>query len=117
MSDSKSGFGVFFHYFAWTMSGLASVFLIFFLVGEGIPDILKGKSKELLPYLPFLIMAIGGCVLSFFKRKPGALLMIAGALAIDLILFLQGGKSNVRMMLVYAIPYAFPGLLLLLYKK
>lgn len=117
MSESKASFSIFFHWFAWTMSGLASIFLIFFLIGEGIPDILKGKSKELIPYLPFLIMAISGCILSFFKRKQGALLMIAGALAIDLILFLQGGKFNVRLMLVYGLPYIFPGLLLLLYKR
>jgi hypothetical protein len=117
MSDSRPNMSVFFHWFAWTMSVTASVFFLIFLVGEGFSDIVRGKAKELIPYLPFLLLSISGCALSFFKRKAGAILMIVGGVAIDVILYFQGGQANFRVMVLYGLPYIFPGILLLLFRK
>ena len=58
MSESKESLSVFLHWFSWTISLVASIFFISHLVTEGIPDLLKGKAKDMIPYLPFLIVAI-----------------------------------------------------------
>jgi hypothetical protein len=116
MSESKESLSVFLHWFAWAISIVASLFFIFFLVTEGIPDVVKGKDPKLVPYLPFLVAAIIGCFLSLFKRKPGAITMIIAGLAIDVVLYLQGGRASFGIMVVYGLPYIFPGILLLVKK-
>lgn len=117
MSESKENLSVFLHWFAWAISLIASLLFIIFLAGEGIPDLLKGKARELIPYLPFLLVAIAGSILSLFKRKPGAIMMIAGGVIIDIIIYLHGGSAMFGIMVVYGVPYIFPGLLLLLVRK
>lgn len=117
MSESKENLSVFLHWFAWTISLVASMFFISYLVTEGVPDLLKGKAKDLLPYLPFLVLAILGTIISLFKRKPGAVMMIIGGLAIDVILYFHGGRARFGEMVVYAVPYIFPGLVLILVRK
>ena len=42
MSESKENLSVFLHWFAWTISLVASMFFISYLVTEGVPDLLKG---------------------------------------------------------------------------
>jgi len=117
MSDSKTGFSVFFLWFAWAISVIASLLFLIDLISEGIPDVMKGKSVFSITYLPFLIIAMAGCFLSFFKQKPGAIMMIVGGVAIDVVWYLHGGQANFGMMVVFGLPYIFPGILLLLVKK
>lgn len=117
MSESNSGFSVFFLWFAWAISVIASALFVVYLVGEGIPDLMHGKAKELIPFLPFLILAIVGCLVSFFRQKAGAIMMIVGGVAIEVVLYIQNGQANFGMMMVYGLPYILPGILFLLVKK
>jgi len=117
MSESKGSLSLFIIWFSMAISVIASVLFLIFLVGEGIPDMLRGKAKELVAFLPFLLLAMAGCGLSFFKPKPGAIMMIVGAVAIDVVLYLQAGRAQFGIMVVYGLPYIFPGLALLFYKK
>ena len=117
MSESKESLSVFLHWFSWAISLLASVFFLIYLVTEDIPNLVKGNAKEIIPYLPFLILAILGCFLSLVKRKPGAIMMIVGGIAIVVILYIQGGSAKFGEMVVYGLPYIFPGIILLLFKK
>lgn len=117
MSESNNSFFVFFHWFAWAISVLASILFVVYLVGEGIPDISHGKAKELIPVLPFLIIAIAGCLVSFFRQKAGGIMMLIGGVAIEVVLYIQHGQANFGMMMVYGLPYILPGILFLLVKK
>jgi hypothetical protein len=117
MSESKPGFSIFFVWFSMTISVVASVLILISLFTQGIQDIVQGKDKEFAQYLPFLLLAIAGSVLSFFKRKPGATMMIIGGVAVEIVLYIQSGMANFGMMVVYGVPYIFPGIVLLLVKK
>ena len=117
MSESNNSFSVFFLWFAWAISTIASVLFTIYLVNEGIPDVMHGKAKEFVPYLPFLIIAIVGCAVSFFKQKAGGIMMLIGGVAIEVVLYIQQGSANFGMMMVYGLPYILPGILFLLVKK
>jgi hypothetical protein len=113
MEDNTRALPTFLHWFSWALAGTASLLFIIFLIGEGIPDILKGTHKDLIFLLPFLMMAITGCIISFFKQKLGAVLMVIGGVGMIVITYLQGGSAQFGMMVVYGFPYIFPGGVLL----
>jgi hypothetical protein len=117
MSEHKNGFTTFFQWFAWTISLGASVFFMMFVVGEGIPDIMAGKGKELIPFLPWLLLAVIGCLLSFFRKTSGALLMFVGGVGMVTYLYITGGSSELRTMIVYGGPYILSALLLIVIRK
>jgi hypothetical protein len=117
----KKGVGnnlpTFIHWFSWTISLLASVFFVIFLLNEGIPDIMKGKGKELIAFVPWLILAIIGCGLSFFRIRPGAIAMITGGIAMVIVIAVQSGMRDFGIMVVYGTPYILPGLFFLLVRN
>lgn len=117
MEDNTRTLPTFLHWFSWALAGVASLFFLVFLIGEGIPDIVRGAAKDLVFFLPFLVIAIAGCIISFFKQKFGAILMLIGGIGIDIILYLQGGSAQFGIMVVYGLPYIFPGGVFLFIKK
>jgi hypothetical protein len=117
MSAQKNGFATFFQWFAWTISLGASVFFIIYYVDSEVSKILAGKSKELLPFLACLLVAVIGCVLSFARKTSGALLMFTGAIGMAAYLYLHGGLSELRMMIVYCGPYILAAFLLLVTRR
>jgi hypothetical protein len=88
------------------ISILISAFLLYFFIGEAIPNILGGHATELIPFLPWLGMAVIGTVLIWFHERTGAVLMIVGAVAMAIYL------KNGRMFMVYSLPYLLSGVLL-----
>jgi hypothetical protein len=108
----------FFHWLAWLLSILASVFFFVFILGEGaIQDMLAGKAKELTTFIPWLLIAMGGCVLSLFRKAPGGLLMLAGGIAMVLNFYMRTGWLEVWMMVIYGFPYIIAGLVFLIFRK
>lgn len=94
----------------WTarITGLLVLgFFLLFFVGEGLPDILKGRGKELLRFLPFSLPAIIGFIIAWRRPTKGGRLMIAGA-AVMASYFLYFNDSRVA--LIYGIPSLMVGL-------
>lgn len=117
MSETKNGFTTLFQWFAWTISLGASVFFITYIVDEEIPKILAGKSKELLPFIACLLVAVIGCLLSFFRRTSGALMMFIGGIGMATYLYILSGSNELRMIIVYGGPYVLAAFLLLIIRK
>lgn len=108
----------FFHLLAWTLSILASVFFFVFIIGEGaIQDMLAGKAKELAAFLPWLLLAMGGCILSIFRKAPGGLLMLIGGIAMVINFYVRTGWVEVGMMIIYGLPYIIAGLVFSIIRK
>ena len=89
-------------------------FFILFIIGEGIPDIIKGNRNELIFFLPLLLLPIAGYLVTWFNEKYGVAIMIAGAVIL-LGYFL--GKGSVGAALIYSIPFFVSGGLFLLHLK
>lgn len=97
----------FFRWIARVVSILISAFLLTFIIGEGLPEILSGRSNELLPFLPLLGLAVAGTIVVWFREITGACLMILGAIAMAIYI------CDANMFLVYSLPYLLAGLLIL----
>ena len=94
----------------WTgrICGLLIVgFFLLFFVGEGIPDIVKGKGRELLIFLPFVLPALFGYFMAWQHPVKGGWFMIVGAILMAgyLLYF-----NDVRAGVIYSIPTAGVGL-------
>jgi hypothetical protein len=94
----------------WFSRITGSIVLLFFLsffIGEGLPDIIAGRGRELLVFIPFCLFSLIGFILAWFKPNNGGMLMIFGALVLTAYFFYRG---DLRMALVYALPSLIIGL-------
>lgn len=102
-------------FLAFAIGGLASLFYFFFLAGEGIGDILEGRSGAI-PILVMILFTVSGYIISWFRIRKGALIMITGAMITGGYLLIAGAKGNVLMALVFVLPFLIPGLFFLTLK-
>jgi hypothetical protein len=115
MSVMKDGLSTFMDWFAWTISLGASVLFMIHVCGGDMPE-LAGKNMLLL-FLPWLFIAVVGCLLSLFKQTIGASMMLLGGLGMGVTLYLHGGSSQARMMIIYSGPYILAAFLMLIMRK
>jgi len=84
---------------------LITAFFAAFFIGEGIPDIINGKGRELLEFIPFTLLSFAGYILAWYSPLWGGRLLIGGAL-------LLAGYFLFRQDLVMALIYGLPSLLI-----
>ena len=99
---------------AQTVGVVVCLFFLLFIIGEGVPDILKGNGKGLIGFLPFILVPVAGFILTWFKELPGAILLTAGGVALMVYFFIQGDSA---MAIVYGLPFIITGVLFLLHLK
>lgn len=99
---------------AQTVGVVACLFFLLFIIGEGIPDVVKGNGDGLLVFLPFILVPIAGFVLTWFKEWPGVILLTAGGVALMVYFFIKGDTA---MAMVYSLPFIVTGLLFMLHLK
>ncbi len=95
----------------WTarITGLIAVlFFLRFMIGEGMYDIRLGRARELMPFLPLLILSIAGYFIALIRERLGGRLMITGGFLMMAYLFWHQDYAVGAM---YGIPFIFPGLL------
>lgn len=92
------------------------MFFLFFLIGEGIPDIVKGDGEELIPFIPFLLVPVLGYIVAWFRETTGVAMMVTGAIALFIYLFI---KNDIKAALIYSLPFLISAALFYLhmYKK
>ena len=94
----------------WTgrISGLLVIaFFAAFFIGEGLPDIIQGKGKALLAFLPFTLPSLAGYILAWYSPLWGGRLLIAGAVVLAGYFFI---REYLLMVLVFGLPAALTGL-------
>ncbi len=93
---------------------MVCMFFLFFIAGEGIPELVKGKGDDFLTILPMMAIPIIGYFVTWFKEKAGALILVGGGVIL-LIYFLITGE--IKMSLVYGLPFILTGILFLIHIK
>src|ERR1051325_8545407 len=89
---------------------LSLLFLLFDVMGVGVPDIIKEDKTELLIFLPFFAFTSIGYVLAyFFPVRGGTMLIIGGTLMMCCHLIF----SNFLTALVFGLPFIVAGALIL----
>lgn len=89
------------------ITGFISVaFFMSFMLGEGLHDIIRGEAKQLLPFLPFLLLAVSGYFVAWFREKTGSIMMITGGLFLMVYLFYF---QDYTIGAIYGLPFIIPG--------
>jgi|GEM_PF-4464484 hypothetical protein len=90
---------------------LFGVFLMIFFIGEGVPNILHGKGDGLISFLHALFLLFAGCVVVWFRKRIGVLLLVIGGAAMSL------QSEDLFVTLAYFVPFALPGVLIFIILK
>ena len=91
---------------------LVCLFFLLFIIGEGVPDIISGKANGLFIFLPLLLLPVVGYFMTWFQETTGTFLMITGGIALLSWFLIMG---DVKMALVYGLPFIITGGLFLLH--
>jgi len=98
------------HYLALILGFQASAFFLFFLISDGVVDLIDGKYS-VIPILIMMILTIIGYIWAISKPKLGSLIMISGGVVMAIYLILLGGTVGIKMALIYGLPFIIPGLI------
>jgi hypothetical protein len=117
MDIYKTNFTGFFHWFAWTISIIASLFFLVFDVREDLVLAIEYHDINKLLLLITLLISITGCFYSVFNRVRGGIIMIAGGTGIVIYYYIFGGMKEFPVMIAYGLPYIIPGVFLVFVRK
>jgi len=98
------------HYTALILGFQASVFFTLFLIAEGGADLFEGKTS-VIPIMLMMIFTVFGYIHSIRKPGPGSQIMIAGGVIMAVYLLFLGGIDEIKMSLIYGLPFIIPGLI------
>jgi hypothetical protein len=98
------------HYLALILGFQASAFFLFFLISDGVADLINGKYS-VIPILIMMIFTVAGYIWAISKPKLGSVIMISGGLVMALYLIFLGGMVGIKMSLIYGLPFIIPGLI------
>jgi hypothetical protein len=87
-------------------------FFILFLIGEDLPEIIKGTGKGILPFLPIILLPVAGYILTWINEKIGAAIMIIGGIIL-FGYFLK--QQDIKMALIFGVPFIVGGSLFILH--
>ncbi|MEO7767033.1 MAG: hypothetical protein ABIS01_06385 [Ferruginibacter sp.] len=93
---------------------VACIFVLIFIVGTGVPTVLKNDSDELIPLIPFLLLAGAGYIITWYREFIGALMMAAGGVMALIFLMIRG---DIAMGFVYGLPFILSGAIYFLHMK
>jgi len=97
---------------AQTMGMAVCLFLLLFVLGQGLPANLKGEENGWTIFIPLVLLPVIGFIISWFKELPGVVIMIAGGIVLMAYFLIQ---QDLTMALVYGLPFMIVGSLFLLH--
>lgn len=109
MNIYKENFTSFFHWFAWTIAIIASLFFLAFDVRENIVSYFHFPNLSVLLIIIALLISITGSFYSLFRQVRGGVIMIIGGIAIVVYYYFTGGIREFPFMLAYGFPFIIPG--------
>jgi hypothetical protein len=98
------------HYIALILGFQASAFFLFFLISDGVSDLIDGKYS-VIPILVMMIFTVIGYIWAISKPTLGSLIMISGGVVMALYLIMLGGIVGIKMALIYGLPFIIPGII------
>jgi hypothetical protein len=99
------------HYLALIIGFQVSLFFTFFLIADGVTDLIEGKAA-VIPIMVLMIISVGGYILAISNPKRGGIVMIAGGVFMVVYLLIISGLGEFKMSLIFGLPFIFPGLVL-----
>lgn len=88
---------------------IACVFYIFISVKGGLALVIQGTGKNLIPFFPYLAIAIAGYLISYVKERMGGYIMLAGGIALFIFFLVYSGGADWSRATVYGFPFIICG--------
>lgn len=101
-----------FHYIRNTarVVGLIScVFYIFISVKGGLSQVIQGRGDNLIPFFPYLAVAIAGYMIAYVKERKGGYIMLAGGVALFIFFLIYSRGDDWARAIVYGLPFILCG--------
>lgn len=76
-----------------------------------------GVPRELLAFIPLLLVAVAGCVLALFRQRAGGWLQIAGGTLMGAYHLVHGGLHDLNMAIAFGVPFVLAGAIMVLYSR
>jgi hypothetical protein len=98
----------------WTariLGGVAILFFLSFMIGEGVPDLMKSDNGQLRSIMLLLAFATIGYIFALFREKEGGVFMMVAGFLLGADMFYYGGTKDIIAVLVYSLPFIVPGIL------
>lgn len=102
----------------WTAGSLGfipSFFFMLFMFGEGLPDLIDGRTG-VIPIMAMIFFAVAGYVVAWFQFRVGGLMMILGGLVMGVYLLVLGGEGIGWIVASFSLPFIIPGYLFFILK-
>lgn len=116
MNTMTMRFGKVSRFVALILGLLVSVFYTFYLIFQAVADVAEGKTA-VIPLLLLMIASVAGYIWAVTAPLKGAMLMIAGGLAMAIYLLFMGGIGEIGMALIFGMPFIIPGLLFYVFAR
>lgn len=103
----------------WTariLGFIPSFYFVLFLTGEGLPDLLNGKT-DVIPIMIMVLFSVAGYLIAWWKLRIGAVMMIFGGLVMGIYLLILGGNGIGRIVASFSLPFIIPGCIFFLMKN
>jgi hypothetical protein len=99
---------------AQSIGALVSLFFMLVIAGKAMPKNYNEENQELIPLLLYIMIPIGGYVITWFKEMAGAIMLLAGGIFL-MVYFLA--KGEIGSSFFYGIPFIIAGTLYLIHLK
>ena len=103
----------------WTariLGFIPSFFFVLFLTGEGLPDLIIGKT-EVIPIMVMVLFTVSGYAIAWWKSRVGAVMMIFGGFVMGIYLLILGGEGIGWIVTSFSLPFIVPGFVFFLMKN
>lgn len=90
--------------------GLIACFFYMFLAFKGgLGEVMQGRGSNLVPFFPYLAIAVAGYPVAFVQEKKGGYLMLAGGIALFIFFLVYSGGVDWIRAIVYGMPFILCG--------
>jgi hypothetical protein len=103
----------------WTarmLGFIPSFFFLLFMSGQGVPDLLDGKTG-VIPIMAMVFFTLAGYCVAWFQFRIGGIMMMLGGLVMGIYLLIYGGEGLGWIVASFALPFIVPGYLFFSLKR
>jgi hypothetical protein len=103
----------------WTaglLGFIPSFFFVLFMFGEGLPDLLDGKTA-VIPIMAMVFFTVAGYCIAWFQFRLGGLMMMLGGFVMGIYLLIYGGEGLGWIVASFSLPFIIPGYIFFILKR
>ncbi|MEI6748309.1 MAG: hypothetical protein ACOYMF_12060 [Bacteroidales bacterium] len=103
----------------WTaglLGFIPSFFFTLFMLGEGLPYLVDGKTG-VIPIMAMIFFSVAGWLVAWFQFRLGGIMMMLGGLVMGVYLLVYGGEGIGWIVASFSLPFIIPGYLFFSLKK